>query len=200
MSKLPISLFLEFSWVCSSELHIDHMKVRLAVFLVIATGLGSPICAETQVRPKYTTLGYQFVKGKTAHVDNRGVAHAPANAPKAVKKLIEAGNAISKLPYRRGGGRVAGIDRSGYDCSGATYYLLREAGLIRSPLVSKGYMRYGESGYGKWINVYAKDGHVFLVVAGLRFDTGGCGQRTGPRWKAHSRNVNVFVVRHPKGH
>ena len=30
---------------------------------------------------------------------------------------------------------------------------------------------YGERGPGKWITIYAREGHTFAVIAGLRLDT-----------------------------
>jgi hypothetical protein len=30
---------------------------------------------------------------------------------------------------------------------------------------------YGQRGPGKWITVYAREGHTFAVIAGLRLDT-----------------------------
>ena len=78
-------------------------------------------------------------------------------------------------------------------------YVLREAGLLRSSLHSKAYFRYGKKGEGRWITVYIRDGHVFLVVAGLRLDTGGPGNRTGPRWKPETRQSIGHVMRHPPG-
>ena len=35
----------------------------------------------------------------------------------------------------------------------------------------------GEPGKGKWVTIYANDGHVFLEVAGIRFDTSAQGHR-----------------------
>ena len=47
-------------------------------------------------------------------------------------------------------------------------------------------MSWGEPGKGKWITVYANAGHVFMEVAGIRFDTSG--QRvTGSRWQNELR-------------
>ena len=47
--------------------------------------------------------------------------------------------------------------------------------------------------------VYASQGHSFLVVAGLRFDTGyGAGEH-GPQWLTRSRPADEFVMRHPDG-
>ena len=38
------------------------------------------------------------------------------------------------------------------------------------------------AGKGAWITVYAHGGHGFLVIAGLRFDTGWNNAGKGPRW------------------
>ena len=65
---------------------------------------------------------------------------------------------------------------------------------------SKLFLNYGQKGTGDWISVYAKDGHVFLVICGLRFDTSGSGRRgEGPRWRVDGRNTRNFLVRHPTG-
>jgi hypothetical protein len=142
---------------------------------------------------------YSFhpVPGKTGVV-RQGYAFPPAEAPPAVHAAIAAGNRISGLPYRRGGGHAREID-TGYDCSGATSYVLREAGLMQSSMPSKGFRRYGQPGEGEWISIYAKNGHVFLVVAGLRFDTGWTDAPEGPRWSTLSRPASGCVIRHPAG-
>ena len=36
---------------------------------------------------------------------------------------------------------------------------------------SSDFRRFGERGHGKWITVYARNGHTFAVIAGLRLDT-----------------------------
>ena len=41
-------------------------------------------------------------------------------------------------------------------------------------------MNYGDEGPGEWITIYANPGHIFMVVAGLRFDTSGRGRRRHP--------------------
>jgi hypothetical protein len=66
-------------------------------------------------------------------------------------------------------------------------------------MTSKGFRRYGSSGQGRWISIYARKDHVFLVVAGLRFDTGWTGGRKGPQWTTKSRPAKGSVVRHPAG-
>lgn len=143
---------------------------------------------------------YQYVpqEGKTAVLQSNGMAKAPRKAPKVVKQAIAAGNSLQNKPYRRGGGHRHMHD-SAYDCSGTTSYVLNKAGLLRGSMPSGGFKKYGKRGEGKWISVYAKEGHVFLVIAGLRLDTGGSGGRTGPRWKPAPRSTKGFVVRHPPG-
>ena len=140
---------------------------------------------------------YTYVPGKTAVV-HRGRAVAPESAPPRVKAAIEAANEIAGLPYRRGGGH-ARVHDSAYDCSGATSFVLREAGLLSTPIPSTSFRAYGQGGKGDWISVYARKGHVFLVVAGLRFDTGYGNGAEGPQWSTLNRPVNGCVVRHPVG-
>lgn len=144
--------------------------------------------------PSYT---YCYVPGKTGVVQ-QGYAFPPPEAPPAVHAAIAAGNRIAGFPYRRGGGH-ARHDDSAYDCSGAVSYVLRESGLLRDSMPSKGFRRYGRSGEGEWISVYARRDHVFLVVAGLRFDTGWTRAPEGPRWTTLSRPANGSVIRHPGG-
>jgi hypothetical protein len=127
----------------------------------------------------------------------RGVARAPRGAPRAVRRLIRAANRLRRKPYRYGGGHRSFRD-SAYDCSGAVSYALHGARLLAAPLDSRGLGRWGAPGPGRWITVYANRGHAFLVVAGLRFDTSGPGQR-GPRWRLEARSTARFRARHPVG-
>jgi len=127
-----------------------------------------------------------------------GLAYAPRRAPAAVKRAIAAGNRLQGKPYKWGGGHRRHKD-SGYDCSGTTSYVLREAGLLRGSLTSRGFFNYGKKGYGDWITIYIRDGHVFMTVAGLRLDTGGTRHSTGPLWKPETRRSRGHVVRHPSG-
>jgi cell wall-associated NlpC family hydrolase len=135
--------------------------------------------------------------GPRARVRPDGSAVAPEDAPDVVKRVILAGNAIAKFPYKWGGGHGAWRD-NGYDCSGSVSFALAAAGLLDRPLTSGLFMRYGAEGPGDWITIYANDGHVFMVVAGLRFDTSGQG-RAGTRWQAAARPVGGFAVRHIPG-
>ncbi|MBS1892236.1 MAG: hypothetical protein JST59_13150 [Actinobacteria bacterium] len=130
-----------------------------------------------------------------------GMAIAPASAPPAVKKVIEWANRIRTKPYVWGGGHGKWWD-TGYDCSGAVSYALRGGGLITSPLDSTGLMSWGEPEAGRWITVYANSGHTYAVIAGLRWDTAGSADGTGPRWYADTASVvsGKLAVRHPLGY
>ncbi len=141
---------------------------------------------------------YHYIPGQTATLSADGTAVAPPNAPTAVLAAVAAGNEITGSSYVYGGGHRAGVE--GFDCSGAASYVLRAAGRLREPEPSDVFRHYGESGTGRWISIYARDGHVFLVVAGLRFDTGWTGGgNSGPRWTRRSRPTDGCVVRHPPG-
>jgi cell wall-associated NlpC family hydrolase len=135
--------------------------------------------------------------GPRARILRDGSATAPDDAPEVVKRVILAANAIAKFPYKWGGGHGAWRD-NGYDCSGSVSFALAGAGLLNRPLTSGLFMRYGEAGPGDWITIYANQGHVFMFVAGLRFDTSGQG-RAGTRWQQAPRSVSGFAVRHIPG-
>jgi hypothetical protein len=70
--------------------------------------------------------------------------------------------------------------------------------LLRRPLTSAGFLEYGQPGPGEWITIYTNPGHIFMVVAGLRFDTSGRG-RLGTRWQGPPRSTGGFAVRHVPG-
>ena len=165
----------------------------LLPLLLLASGLSS--CSR-QVKAKHP-VSYSFKSGRTAMLKD-GLAYAPRNAPTAVKRAIAAGNRLQNKPYKWGGGHAKHLD-SGYDCSGTVSYVLRESGLMKGSMPSKGYFSYGNKGEGDWITVYVRNGHVFMTVAGLRLDTGGPGGRSGPRWKPQTRAGAGHVMRHPSG-
>ena len=135
--------------------------------------------------------------GDKARISADGQAIAPENAPDAVKQIIAAGNKIATLPYKWGGGHGKWED-SGYDCSGSVSYALRGANLLKSPLASYDYFGWGESGKGQWVTLYTNSGHMYMTVAGIRFDTSGRGAH-GSRWQADMRDNSGFKVRHPVG-
>jgi cell wall-associated NlpC family hydrolase len=133
----------------------------------------------------------------TADVLENGIALPPLEAPAEVRQIIEAGNAIARTPYKWGGGHGRWQD-TGYDCSGSVSFALASAGLLSGPLDSGRLMSWGEAGEGRWITVWSNPGHVFLEVAGVRFDTSGA-RVTGSRWQAAMRSTGGFVARHPAG-
>jgi hypothetical protein len=128
-----------------------------------------------------------------------GVALSPPSAPEVVQGAINAANTIVGRPYVWGGGHASFYDNS-YDCSGAVSFALFGGGLIPRPLDSSSLMRWGAPGPGKWITVYANPGHTFVEIAGLRFDTVGDEQGTGPRWHLATASTAGFVARHPPGY
>jgi hypothetical protein len=77
-------------------------------------------------------------------------------------------------------------------------YALHGAGLLRTPLDSTQFESWGVAGSGQWITVYANSGHAYMVVAGLRFDTGyNDSTSSGPKWSAKMRPSGGYVARHP---
>ena len=128
-----------------------------------------------------------------------GAAIPPAGAPAAVKQVIRAANEIRHRPYVWGGGH-RGWSSKGYDCSGAVGYALHGAGLLGVTMVSGQLSNWGEDGPGRWITVYANREHVYMVVAGIRFDTrGNPSGIPGPRWHRGWVDPRRFTARHPAG-
>jgi hypothetical protein len=147
----------------------------------------------------------QFQPAPKAKIVN-GIAIPPIGAPPEVVGAIAAANHISRKPYRFGGGH-ASFRSSAYDCSGAVSYALHGGGLLTSPLDSTDFMHWGAPGPGKWITVYANSGHAFVIIAGLRFDTGfrdrvtkatGAAPGSGPRWGG-PRSTKGYRAVHPIG-
>jgi hypothetical protein len=139
---------------------------------------------------------YHYIPGRTA-VLRDGYAVAPPAAPPDVQVAIAAGNRITGLPYEYGAGHTDAEFDTAYDCSGAASFVLRAAGLLDSPIPSLEFRHYGADGPGRWITIYARRDHVFMVVAGLRFDTGYTGGPRGPQWTTRSRPTDGAVMRHP---
>lgn len=136
------------------------------------------------------------VKGSKAKLLKNGLAAAPAGAPKAVRRAIEAGNRIDDAGYCTGGGHRRWNSRC-YDCSGAVSYVLgpKGANILKSPLPSGSFKRWGKRGKGAWITVYYNGGHAFVEIAGLRFDTSIPDDGdSGPGW---SKSVKAGFVNGP---
>jgi cell wall-associated NlpC family hydrolase len=135
----------------------------------------------------------------TAVIQPDGTAVAPDSAPEAVKAVIAAGNRIIDKPYKYGGGHGQWED-SGYDCSGSMSYALHGGGLLSKPYTSSDFEAFGQAGKGAWITTYGSGGHSYMVVAGLRFDTGyNDSSSSGPDWSTKMRPGSGYVARHPAG-
>ena len=187
-------------------------RVFALLFFVVLV-VGFPASAVAQTSP---TGGAQFsdsdpapivAPGSTATLLPDGTAAAPADAPPQVQAAIFAANKLLDKPYKYGGGHTK-VEDSGYDCSGTVSYALLAAKLLKGPLDSSSFMRWGLKGKGAWITVYTNPGHAFAVIAGLRLDTstGGITSRKiartaerGPRWRVALRSARGFKMRHPVG-
>lgn len=170
-----------------------HLAICAGMIFFAATAFAGPSL--------FPTTG-PVVPGTRA-VLRGGVAHAPAQAPAEVKRAIWAANQLRNKPYRFGGGHRSFKD-SGYDCSGTISYALGAAGLLSSPTNSSGFKRFGQRGRGKWITIFARNGHTFALIAGLRLDTTPFNtmrrdRHWAPRWQATPREPRGFEVRHPPG-
>ena len=96
----------------------------------------------------------------------------------------------------------AKLEDKGYDCSGSVSYALIAGGQLTSPLVSGDLAKWGAAGAGAWVTVYANKNHVYMEMAGLRFDTSPIADPTaakGPRWRPLIGGRKGFKVRHAVG-
>ncbi|HYM58254.1 MAG TPA: hypothetical protein VES79_09850 [Solirubrobacteraceae bacterium] len=159
----------------------------------------APVPAPMPAPPTPGAVPQPVVPGEAAVLLPDGTAAAPAAGPPQVQQAIWAANTIQGHPYRYGGGHASMIDQ-GYDCSGTVSFALNAAGLLKRARDSSGFMRYGISGSGRWITIYANPGHAYMVIAGLRLDTSsaGAGGGKGPRWRATGRPTAGYKVRHPQ--
>ncbi|HTU96743.1 MAG TPA: hypothetical protein VMF14_12940, partial [Solirubrobacteraceae bacterium] len=151
--------------------------------------------------------GVAVTSGPRAQLLPDGQATAPASAPAAVKGIIAAGNQIVGKPYMVGGGHGLSLSSvaPSYDCSSSVEHLLYGGGLlpVDYDAASGALESFGAPGPGRWVTVYASADHVFMYVAGLRWDThnaAGAGDgSTGIGWHPLVRESAGFVVRHPVG-
>jgi hypothetical protein len=144
-----------------------------------------------------TPMSKLTAAGSKAKLTRTGLAIPPADAPAKVQAAIRAGNKIAKKPYKWGGGHAI-LEDTGYDCSGSVSYALRGGRLMTSSMASTGFMSWGRRGPGRWITIRANGGHVYMLIAGLRFDTSSRGIG-GSRWTAQMRSPRGFVATHPAG-
>jgi cell wall-associated NlpC family hydrolase len=159
--------------------------------------------SDAEVRQQIAQLQHDLAalspKPGTLRVLGDGQVVPPRNAPRAVQVVMQAANAISKYPYKWGGGHGAWRD-NGYDCSGSISFALAAAGFVDSPLTSGNFMTWGEPGPGRWITIYANPGHVFMYVAGVRYDTGALRGPGHTRWSDAPRSTAGFTAVHPPGY
>jgi hypothetical protein len=159
-----------------------------------------PEAANTVTRPGQPgsiAISYLPPLGAARALPATAIVRPPASAPTSVARVVAAGDAIAALPDVWGGGHTARQD-IGYDCSGSVSYALAGAGLLHRPLTSSAFERWGQPGRGRWITVYATANHVFMIVAGRRFDTATLAD-TGTRWSRATAAPVGFVARHPPG-
>ena len=151
--------------------------------------------------------GVPLISGPRAQLLPSGQAEAPAAAPSAVKGIIAAGNQIVGRPYLVGGGHGLPLNAAApaYDCSSSVEHLLYGGGLLPAgyDAASGALETFGLPGPGRWVTIFASADHVFMYVAGLRWDThdaAGPGDgSTGIGWHPLVREADGFVVRHPVG-
>ena len=177
----------------------SQLRVNLALPKFVCSALAVVAFTTTAAATSFPESG-PTVPGNTARLRGK-VAAAPQNAPIHVKRAIWAANQLNRKPYRFGGGHRSFHD-PGYDCSGTVSYALGAAGILKSPICSKQFRNFGQKGRGKWITIYARNGHTFAVIAGLRLDTTPYvtgRERWAPGWQTAFRAPSGFEARHPVG-
>lgn len=137
------------------------------------------------------------VRGRHPVLKRAGGGGRRGGLPIRVQRAINAANRIHHLPYRYGGGHKSFKDTA-YDCSGSISYVLHGMGALGAPRDSTGFMSYGSPGKGRWITIYAKPSHAFMVIRGRRYDTTDRA-RDGSRWHDDMRSTAGYTVRHPTG-
>lgn len=195
-----------------------QVQHRAQTYLTAATGT-STVYTDQPVSCAPVAAG-QSTPGSTARLPPDGSAAIPQDTPAPVQAAIAAGNRIIDTAYsqQRTPGMLDHVMGS-YDCSGATDYVLANAGLS-SPQVNVGNQTagnstdletYGDPGPGRWITVYASPAHAFIQIAGVILDTAWwtpvqpTSPSSGPRWqpasilRAQLHDGNPWTERHPPG-
>jgi hypothetical protein len=152
-------------------------------------------------------IGVPVIAGPRAVLLPDGLAAAPAAAPARVKGMIAAGNQIAGVPYVYGAGHGLPLSEvaPAYDCSSSVEHLLYGGGLlpVGFDASSSALELFGAPGVGHWVTLYANADHVFMYVAGLRWDTwdaAGPGDGSaGIGWHSLVREAGGFMARHPVG-
>ncbi len=169
--------------------------------------LSSAPAADPALCATAAPTGVPLTSGERAQLLPDGLAAAPAGAPTAVKEIIAAGNQIVAKPYLYGGGHGVPLSEiaPAYDCSSSVEHLLYGGRLLPVGFgAPSGTLElFGQPGPGSWVTLYASADHVFMYVAGLRWDThnaAGPGDgSSGIGWHPLVRGAGGFVARHPVG-
>ena len=124
-------------------------------------------------------------------------AIAPFTAPPEIQAAISAANQSPTSP-------TAGAAATARGARGNTTARARSAtpspgGMLGAPATSGQLMNWGSPGRGRWLTVYANPGHVYAVIAGLRWDTVGNASGEGPRWHPADAYPSGYVARHIPG-
>ena len=123
----------------------------------------------------------------------------PSDVATGLSEMESAADTIATLPYIWGGGHGSWVS-PGYDCSGSVSYVLHAAGLLSAPETSGDFESYGAPGPGRYVTIYATDGHVWMTIEGRRYDTVALAE-DGSRWGPVSDGeFDGYVVRHPVGY
>lgn len=125
------------------------------------------------------------------------------DTPVALAQMIQEADQIDRaqVPYLLGGGHAGparGTRISPLDCSGAVSRVL---GI--DPRVSGAFTKWGESGHGRAVTIYANGEHVLMEINGHFFGTSGANPQGGPGWipRTHISKdyLSRFTARHPRG-
>jgi hypothetical protein len=184
-------------WQLARRLGIPYEDGRWSGTVKLAALAGS--CSQA--------AGAPLTPGPRAQLLPNGDAAAPADAPAAVRGMVAAGNQLAGKPYVYGGahGLPLNVVAAAYDCSSSVAHLLYGGGLLGAggDMTSGEFESWGLPGPGRWVTIYASPSHVYMYVAGLRWDTwnaAGAGDGSeGIGWHPLIRGSAGFVVRHPPG-
>jgi len=163
-----------------------------------ALGLGpGPVLQEpaAAAAPAQAPIGTQTATSSGG--SSIGSSTPTSGAGAEIAEMIAAANQIATAPYVYGGGH-ASFESVGYDCSGSVSYVLHAAGLLSSPEDSTELESYGAPGPGRYVTIYATDGHAWMTIDGRRFDTVALAE-TGTRWSSGGGEFAGYVERHPVG-
>jgi hypothetical protein len=172
-----------------------------------ASGASASASSGTGACSDSLASGLTLTPGPRAQLLADGHAAAPVSAPAAVMGMIAAGNQIAGRPYVYGAGHGRPLDQldPAYDCSSSVEHLLFGGGLLPANYdnTSGGLESFGRPGLGRWVTLYANADHVFMYVAGLRWDTwNAAGPQDGSAgigWHPLVRSAAGFIARHPEG-